>query len=86
MRVTDAPHPAGTPEHSRWIREVFVPTVRAERTELDRARAGAPAIGGRAIDGGALRSTAGVPIDLLREQLLAYLADGAPPPLKKSSL
>jgi hypothetical protein len=86
LEITDCPHRVGTPEHGEWVRTVFIPAVRAERTRLDRARFGAPSIGGRATDGGMLRlfvpvhapTTCGSmahPCDHVEEHL-AYLADG----------
>ena len=79
LEITDCPHRAGTPEHDEWVRTVFIPTVRAERTRRDRARFGAASIGGRATDGGMLRLFVPVPRRALLqtdEEHLAYLADG----------
>lgn len=83
LEITDCPHRVGTPEHGEWVRTVFIPTVRAERTRLDRARFGAPSIGGRATDGGMLRLFVPVPqpttsatAGRVAEEHLAYLADG----------
>jgi hypothetical protein len=77
LKITDSPHRAGTPEHGDWVRTVYIPAVRAERTRLDRARFGAASIGARATDGGLLRLFVPVPEghDLFEEQL-ALLADG----------
>ena len=83
LEITDCPYRAGTPEHGEWVRTVFIPTVRAERTRLDRARFGAAAIGGRATDGGMLRlfipvqqATSSRSSHRVAEEHLAYLADG----------
>ena len=79
LEITDCPHRVGTPEHGEWVRTVFIPTVRAERTRMDRARFGAASIGARATDGGLLRLFVPIsraPSRRAIEQHLAYLADG----------
>jgi hypothetical protein len=29
VKITDSPYAAGTPEHSQWVREVYIPTMEA---------------------------------------------------------
>lgn len=50
MKVSDSPYPVGTPEHSRWIKEVYIPDQEASGAlERDRELYGAGSIGGRLI-------------------------------------
>lgn len=49
--LSDNPHPVGTPEHHRWIVDVYIPSLDDEAKEQHRKRAGAEAIGKQLIDG-----------------------------------
>lgn len=51
VELSDCPHAVGTPEHSNWVKNTFIPAVSSERTRGDRAAYGAESIGGRYIDG-----------------------------------
>lgn len=52
MKLSDAPHPVGTPEHGEWVRNVFIPSVRGDRYTTDRRHAGAESIGAQLVCGG----------------------------------
>ena len=49
MKITDSPYAAGTPEHTKWVREEFIPNAGWERWEEDAAKAGAASIGGKLV-------------------------------------
>lgn len=51
MKITDAPFAAGTPEHSAWVRDVFIPTVNRVRSAEDAEKYGAASIGGKLVIG-----------------------------------
>ena len=51
MDITDCPHRAGTPEHSEWVRNVYIPAVEDERALTDSRVHGAASIGGVLIRG-----------------------------------
>lgn len=50
-QLSDNPHPVGTPEHHRWIVDVYIPSLDDETKEQHRKRAGAEALGKQLIDG-----------------------------------
>ena len=51
MDITDCPHRAGTPEHSEWVRNVYIPAVEDARALTDSREHGAASIGGVLIRG-----------------------------------
>lgn len=51
LKVSDSPYAVGTPEHSAWIKNSFIPSVASNRMEEDRAKYGAEAQGRKLIDG-----------------------------------
>ena len=65
MDITDCPHRAGTPEHSEWVRNVYIPGVEDERALNDSREHGAASIGGVLIRG-VLRDAEDAASDLAR--------------------